>query len=82
MTPLTITMNIDEKPWEDAKGAPCGFIERIARVPNGTTGGASAVAILILLPDGSHVIGHTTMNLLLSAAKAFGVKEQDQLSAN
>ena len=74
MTPLTVTVNIDDSPWTDIdRGNPRGGqIARVAGIPNGTDRGLPAVAVAIQLADGSWVTGMTTLRLLDMAVR--GIK--------
>lgn len=48
----------------------------LVRMPNGTTSGASSVAVVVDIPDGRRVMIEMTMNNFLAAAVAFTVREQ------
>lgn len=83
MPQLTITVNIDETPWEDIaeKRGTDQMIEamggvpiRIGALPRGMASGATAVAIMIELPDGRVVLTETSLALFLMAAQALKAK--------
>ena len=79
MQSLSITINIDEDPWIDlaelsrvgkvrtAMAHEAGQI-RVGGLPRGMESGATAVEILIPLPDGTVVLTETSLKLFLAAA--------------
>ena len=79
MTPLTVTMNIDDDPWVDLQGARAGQLLRVGGIPLGTNHGNAAVALAIQLEDGSWVIAQTTLRLFYNAARALGARYEDDL---
>lgn len=72
MIPLTITTDIEKTPWTDLqdKCKVLGTVTRIGRLPRGTTSGKSTVSIVIEMPDGTTVMGQTTLALFANAALA------------
>lgn len=80
-TPLTIDMDIDDEPesspWNMGPIA-LGVIERIGGIPNVTNKGHAAVAVLVRLPDGSTVVGSTTLRLLWNAARALYIRYEEK----
>jgi hypothetical protein len=85
MINLTITPNIDEAPWKDlAPECPeLGTIERIGRLPRGTTSGKSTVSIVIRMPDGKRYMAQTTLALMDAAMTALKTREHmDKAHAN
>jgi hypothetical protein len=72
LTPLTIVLNGDNC-WPDLKER--GFVEGafvgLARLPNGTEGGKSAVTARIELANGQVILAQTTFALLRAAVQAF-----------
>lgn len=81
MTPLDIHTHGDNC-WPDltdGDGQPAfitGRFAGIARLPNATGQGKSAVTIRIELPDGRTVLAQTTLALMDAALTAFRVVEQ------
>jgi hypothetical protein len=62
--------------WPDlSKGYKKAVGIQIARLKGGMASGASSVTIRFDMPDGSIVLGQTTMKLFLAAARAFEGKE-------
>ena len=47
-----------------------GTVTAVGGIPNGTMSGKPAVAVVVTLPDGSTVMGQTTLALLAGATKA------------
>ena len=82
MTALQVTLCIDESPWTDAKDATNGVVARIARIPHGTRGGLSAVAIMVELGNGQKVIAQTTLALLSAAVEAFNAEDKRRAELN
>lgn len=82
MIQMQVTLCIDESPWTDAKDAPNGVVARIARIPNGTQGGLSAVAVMLELGNGEKVIGQTTLLLLTSAVEAMNAEDKRRAALN
>lgn len=79
MTPLSVTMDIDQSPWRDIDGAASGVLQRVAGIPRGTAHGNAAVALAVQLEDGSWVIAQTTLRLFNSAARALAARYEDDL---
>jgi hypothetical protein len=77
MIPLQITLNVEETPWGDlASECPqLGKIERIGRLPRGTTSGKSTVTVVIRMPDGTRHMAETTLALLDGAMQAMKTRE-------
>lgn len=84
MPVLSLTLNLDENPWNDlaglreqgklitAMGEESGPI-RIGGLPNGMESGATAVEIALRLPDGTLILTETSLKLFLAAADALRV---------
>lgn len=70
MTPLQITLDVGRDPWTDLKPGGDGALVRLGLLRNGTVNGRATVALVVELPDGSHVIGQTTWALLRTAYAA------------
>lgn len=70
MTPLTITTDVERSPWTDLNPGGDGTLVRIGLLRHGTVAGKVSVAVVVELPDGSHVIGQTTWALLRTAYAA------------
>ena len=76
MTPLSITMNLDDTPWTDLKGQEdlvVGEINRIGLMPRGMSSGDPTVMVSIKMPDGTTIAAQTSWRLLLTAVKAMDV---------
>jgi len=76
MIPLAITKNIDDAPWRDCDGAPLVLIERICRIPKGTSDGSAAVAIMVRTPDDDIILARTTLKLLATAVNVLQTAEE------
>ncbi len=79
MVQLRIILDAD-RCWPDLDGVDVVEAKSIevARMIHGTTSGASAVMIRFNMPDGTTVIGQTTMALFMGAAAAFkGAEARD-----
>lgn len=77
MIPLSITLNIDEAPWDDL-AADCtdlGAVERIGRLPRGTIQGGSVIMLQIRMSDGKQYVAQTTLNLMENAMRAIRIRE-------
>ena len=84
MPVMTVTMNIEDTPWEDlhtlrdqgklitAMSFEAGRI-RIGGLPNGMNSGKTSVAIAVPLPDGTIVLTETSLALFLNAAEILKV---------
>lgn len=70
MTPLSITLDVERHPWNDLRPGGDGALVRVGLLRNGTVNGRATVAVVVELPDGSHVIGQTTWTLLRTAYAA------------
>lgn len=80
MPVLTVTVNLDETPWEDlmalrekgklitAMNVEAGAI-KIGGLPQGMQSGKTAVAIAVPLPDGTVILTETSLSCFLAAAK-------------
>ena len=79
MTPLTVTMDIDETPWRDLDGSANGVLQRICGIPRGTAHGNAAIGMAIQLESGEWVIAQTTLRLFLTAARALRARYEDEL---
>lgn len=84
MPNLSITPNIEKAPWEDLNlseiedGGQLGEVIRIGRLPRGTQGGKSTVAILVRSQSGKFVMVQTTLRLLWNAVKAMEISAQSE----
>lgn len=72
MTPITISTNLEDAPWSDIDlpDDKLGQIERVGILPNATAAGLAVAAVAIRMPDGTVVIGQTTLRLFNLAARA------------
>jgi len=79
MSSLQIVPNIDLNPWTDlketVKQGRDGTVERIGRLPRGMESGASSIALVIKLNDGSYVIGQMSLKQFNLAHQAINVAE-------
>ena len=81
MTTLDITPNLGAAPWTDLRYVkPLGRISRVGRLPGGTQGGKSTVAILVTMPDGQQVLAETTLALFTGAARALQAADSAERS--
>lgn len=72
LTPLTITPDVEQAPWNDLtlRDPVDGTLARIGLLRHGTAAGKASVAVVVEMPDGTHVIGQTTWALLRTAVGA------------
>lgn len=72
MTPLSITPNIENAPWDDLDPTQLTEIrlERIGLMPGGTGSGQPAVMLLMRDANGKPVITQTTFALFEAASRA------------
>lgn len=77
MIVLTSTLNLDEMPWSDlTQECPeVGEIERIGRLPRGTTKGKSVIAVVIRMPNGRRFLAQTTLACMHDAMLAINTAE-------
>jgi hypothetical protein len=67
VTVLNITTNLDLNPWTELQDGvqagriPAGDWTDVGVLPAGMASGRASVAIVITLPDGSKVIGQTSL---------------------
>lgn len=54
-----------------------GTVTAVGGIPDGTDGGRAAVAVVVTLPDGSTVVGQTTLALLHNATRALSARYPD-----
>jgi hypothetical protein len=67
---LSLNLDIERNPWKDLQEDPdlgVGVVERLGLLRNGMQSGAASVAVVVALPDGSHVIGETSWAALRTA---------------
>lgn len=82
MIEFHVTTNLDKSPWNDLRGEPFGQVSRIGLLTEGTTSGNSVVALAIKLPDGSHVMGQTTLVLMVQAIQVLQATDKAHRSRN
>lgn len=68
-TPLDIRPDIEQSPWQIGEAME-GQLASIGMLRHGTTGGRASVALLVHLPDGTHVVVQTTWRLFTAAHRA------------
>lgn len=76
MIPMAVLMNLDDNPIitsEEKNLCPDALPDCVAIgvLPNGTHAGKPVVIVKIKLPDGSVVLGQTTLGLMQTAMLAF-----------
>jgi hypothetical protein len=75
---LTLDATSDDSPLEHyTDDAPKGTIVSAGVVPKATEGGLPAVALVVILEDGSTVVAHTTLALLVNATRAMAARYPD-----
>lgn len=77
LTPLQVIKDGDQC-WPDLKERGCieGLFVALARLPNGTAKGKSAVTARIELSDGRVILAQTTLALLRAAVATFDAADQ------
>lgn len=83
MIPIEIRPNLELTPWDDiSRDTAVGSIERVGLLPNGTSSGHPAFAMVVRLEDGSPVVVQTTWALMSAALRALAaspVGERDRM---
>lgn len=80
-TPLTIILDATANELPGLNKATSegleGVVTAVGGIPDGTDGGHAAVAVVTTLPDGSTVMGQTTLALLANATRALAARYPD-----
>jgi len=80
MQKLSISLDAtnEESPLDHyTEDAPKGTIVSAGVIPEATDGGLPAVAMVIVLEDGSTVVGSTTLALFVNTARAMAARYPD-----
>jgi hypothetical protein len=75
---ITLDATSEDSPLDHyEEDAPKGTIVSAGVLPDATEGGLPAVVLVIALEDGSTVVGHTTLALLVNATRAMAARYPD-----
>lgn len=75
MIQLSVTPNLDEKPWDDLKSKEIkyGLIERVGLLPEAMASGDPSFALVGKLEDGTTVVLQTSWRTMHTALRALDV---------